>query len=649
MTKVKDLINENSDFIKADGFDNLKPEVTITLPTYKRGDNGLFKICVESLLSQTFQNFELIIVDDASTDSTFSQIQEFMKKDSRIAVIRHRKNIGLPAVSELEAFFVARSEKFFYAFDDNEFKPNAIEVLYNCMISNQNVKIVHGISEIKAADNNNYFVGKKNYTYEDLNIDNYIPNSPLLLHKDVINKVGYYDPHIAITRLCDWDLWIRIGREFNIYKVQEILVLEKGVVEKDSLTYTYPLSRILVKEWMNLNRNEKLKPENILEYVIDFKPIELSQDSKKIIDVILKNKFSNFFWYNIKKLITVLVPVESACTGFIFDTLPKETKNKIEIKTYEEFNNELEKNLLQTNILIFAREINFSTILFAQLCTAFKVPYYYYTDDNFFELGIVPKTDEIINFIKSCKACILSSNTLIDYFKENNLNDNFHLVVPAISDEQKDKLIINLNKYDKPKQINLLYASNHRIDGILKMSNVFIELAKEYSLKFFIFQRMERMDELMEFDKICSQNNISIEYLASYSDHRLFIEKIANLNIHFILHPQSFNNDVFTLNHKYKTLNFLINAYLSSSLIFVPNLEPYSELNKEGIISNLVYNNSDEIYTKIKEILNSPEYTKKLFESLQKYCLTNFEPKINEKIFLDIIESFNGAKITNLI
>lgn len=342
-----------------------------------------------------------------------------------------------------------------------------------------------------------------------------------------------------------------------------------------------------------------------------------------------------------EKHIILIVHSKCACTGLTFNTLPEETRKKIEIKTYAEFNQDIKNNFLRAKAIIFSREMNLNTLLLTQACISLKIPYYYYVDDNLFELGIVPKTADTLNTIRHAKACILTSDALIEYFKENNLHDKFYSVIPAISDEQKQELEINLDKYDNPKQINFLYASNNRFDGLLKMSEVFIKLTKEYSVKFFIFKRMEPANQILEFEKICSENNIEIEYLDAFEDHRLFIKKIASLNIHFIIHPQGFTNYLFTLNHKYKTLNFLLNAYLASSLIFVPNVEPYSKLKQAGMISNIVYDDNDEVYAKIKEILSNKDFAKDLFNALEKYCLTNFDPKINEKVILEIFETLS--------
>jgi len=68
-------------------------ELSIGLPVYN-GEKFIRK-CLDSLLAQTFKNFEIIISDNASTDDTQKICQEYLKKDERIRYIQQEKNIGL--------------------------------------------------------------------------------------------------------------------------------------------------------------------------------------------------------------------------------------------------------------------------------------------------------------------------------------------------------------------------------------------------------------------------------------------------------------------------------------------------------------------------------------------------------------------------
>jgi len=72
---------------------------------------------VKSVLAQTYQNWELIVVDDASTDQTAEIVQEFANRDARIRLLRNERNVG-PAVSRNQAIATARGE--FVAILDND-------------------------------------------------------------------------------------------------------------------------------------------------------------------------------------------------------------------------------------------------------------------------------------------------------------------------------------------------------------------------------------------------------------------------------------------------------------------------------------------------------------------------------------------------
>lgn len=71
---------------------NKNPTVSVIIPTYNRAH--LVGRAIQSVLNQTYKDFELIIVDDGSTDNTEDIIKKYQKKDERIKYIRRKKNKG---------------------------------------------------------------------------------------------------------------------------------------------------------------------------------------------------------------------------------------------------------------------------------------------------------------------------------------------------------------------------------------------------------------------------------------------------------------------------------------------------------------------------------------------------------------------------
>ncbi len=105
-----------------------KPLVSVILPTY----NGAKWLAgaITSVINQTLQNWELIIVNDCSKDDTPKIADEFARQDARIRVIHNQVNKKLPATLNV-GFAEARGEFLTWTSDDNLYKPQALEVMSN--------------------------------------------------------------------------------------------------------------------------------------------------------------------------------------------------------------------------------------------------------------------------------------------------------------------------------------------------------------------------------------------------------------------------------------------------------------------------------------------------------------------------------------
>ena len=100
------------------------PKVTVIIPTFNR--SHLIRRSVESVLNQTYKNFELIIVDDASTDDTVSSISRL--EDDRIKIIRHKRNTGAPKARN-SGISASMGEYIALLDDDDEWLPHKLEYI----------------------------------------------------------------------------------------------------------------------------------------------------------------------------------------------------------------------------------------------------------------------------------------------------------------------------------------------------------------------------------------------------------------------------------------------------------------------------------------------------------------------------------------
>ena len=139
-----------------------QPLVSVIMPVYNAG--RFLAAAVESILQQTYPNFELIIVDDASTDNSWKIIQKYARKDRRIRAFRNRQNLGVSAtanfaISKARGDFIARMDA-----DDVAF-PGRLEEQLGFLQKNPQVVAVGG--QCLVIDEEDQIIGQKTFPLED--------------------------------------------------------------------------------------------------------------------------------------------------------------------------------------------------------------------------------------------------------------------------------------------------------------------------------------------------------------------------------------------------------------------------------------------------------------------------------------------------
>ena len=135
------------------------PSISIIIPVYNT--ERYVARCIESALRQTFQDFEIICVDDASTDLSHPVLDCYARNDSRITVIQNEKNSGL-SFSRNAGMKAAKGKYVYFLDSDDEILPNCLEILHKTAEQNNLDILIFGSYEI---DENNkksiYYVPPK--------------------------------------------------------------------------------------------------------------------------------------------------------------------------------------------------------------------------------------------------------------------------------------------------------------------------------------------------------------------------------------------------------------------------------------------------------------------------------------------------------
>lgn len=122
----------------------MNPKISIIVPVYKV-EKYIHK-CIDSILNQTFKDFEIILVDDGSPDNCGKICDEYAQKDDRVVVI-HKENCGVSSARNA-GLDIARGEYIGFVDSDDYIEDDMYENLYNCsVLNNADISII-GVKEI---------------------------------------------------------------------------------------------------------------------------------------------------------------------------------------------------------------------------------------------------------------------------------------------------------------------------------------------------------------------------------------------------------------------------------------------------------------------------------------------------------------------
>jgi glycosyltransferase involved in cell wall biosynthesis len=206
------------------------PFISIVMTTYNRAD--LLKRAVRSLERQTYKNFELIIVDDCSSDRTRDVISSLERDCSRIRAVSLEKNLGLSGARN-RGMELASGSLVAFLDDDDEALPEWLEsyskripelpdtwgVLYSRYLIKE---------ELTGVIYPNADPPREGYIFEYLMEGNHLPvgSAGAVIKKKALEEAGGFDESLA--GLEDYDLWFRLSRNwtFHFINIPCILVYE---------------------------------------------------------------------------------------------------------------------------------------------------------------------------------------------------------------------------------------------------------------------------------------------------------------------------------------------------------------------------------------------------------------------------------------
>lgn len=208
----------------------MNTKISIVLPTYN-GEKYIRK-SIESILGQTYTNWELIVVNDCSTDNTLKIVEQYMLKDSRIRLISNETNQKLPRALNI-GFKKATGEFLTWTSDDNIYFRSAFETMTDELKANKDIDLVYCNYNIVNLEDGEFVKIAKMKEPDELRFVNVV-GACFLYRRALADKIGEYDPGFFLAE--DYEYWIRAYLGGNLKHIDKTLY-EYGV-HKENLTST---------------------------------------------------------------------------------------------------------------------------------------------------------------------------------------------------------------------------------------------------------------------------------------------------------------------------------------------------------------------------------------------------------------------------
>lgn len=254
------------------------PLVSVVVPSYNH--ERFISKCIGSILNQSFTNFELIVIDDGSTDGSRAILTSLKEKNNFTLVLQD--NIGCAATFNKAIKEYAKGNYFTFCASDDYWMPYKLEKQVAFMELNPHIPMCYGKAYIIDDDNNIMWdvTAKFNRNlkggniFKDILVINYHPPVNYLLRKHIFDDVGYYREDILTE---DFYMNLRISQKYSIGYIDEYLSY-----------YRSPRNHLLSHRSATIRKTTTAHLKCINEY----------KDSKYYPEAIRKWHFRNFRFHS---------------------------------------------------------------------------------------------------------------------------------------------------------------------------------------------------------------------------------------------------------------------------------------------------------------------------------------------------------------
>ncbi len=282
---------------------NKMPLVSVIMPVYN--NEPYVKMAVDSILEQTYPHFELLALDDGSSDASGRMLDDFAKQDPRVRVIHHQKNRGLVAtlnhgIGEAKGEYIARMDG-----DDISF-PRRFELQVGVLQEHPEVVLIAGGFEVIDEDNEFLYREVVPLKSDDIKrsmlLRNPVAHGSVMFRRQALDTIGLYSDKCGPTE--DFELWSRLSMVGDFYGLEETVfrwrVNRKGITSNNNKLQAEIMKRHISALWETefpkIRTTKQLRARGLEYYKtykkrgIDMKNIMMADNAQLAIKMIARGR-----------------------------------------------------------------------------------------------------------------------------------------------------------------------------------------------------------------------------------------------------------------------------------------------------------------------------------------------------------------------
>lgn len=203
----------------------MMPKVSVIIPTHNRAK--YMEKAIKSVLNQTYKNYEIIVVDDGSTDKTEKIAKKYVKKHKRKVRYIYQKNKG-PSAARNTGIGNAKGKYIAFLDSDDEFLPKKLKKQMSFVKRRPNCRFLYTWyynsnknGKIDRKRRTKRYGSKEALQYKLYTRQFTIRTSTVMIEKKVFKKTGLFNENYWYSQ--DWDMWLRIANYHRGYCIKEPL------------------------------------------------------------------------------------------------------------------------------------------------------------------------------------------------------------------------------------------------------------------------------------------------------------------------------------------------------------------------------------------------------------------------------------------